>query len=494
MPSLIVNGRAIELDDLDPHTTVLELLRSRGLVGSKEGCAEGECGACAVALVEDDGHGGARYLPINGCLTLASAIAGAELVTVEGVAPSAGELHPVQAAMVELGGSQCGYCTPGFVISLMSEYYRRERGEGPGDPEAIAGNLCRCTGYRPIRAVLDGLGRVPAGDDPGDQDPLAARLRAPAPELGPLTQLRRHHAGERRLLRPGSLAELLEAIAAEPGAKLIAGGTDVVVEINQRDARFATLISLEAVAELRRLEIGDTSIEIGAGLSLSAVERELAGTVPLLDELFGLFSSRLIRNRATFGGNLANASPIGDGAPALLALDAELELRSLAGARTVPLAEFFRGYRRTALAPDELITRVRIARAQPTHARFYKVSKRVLDDISTVAAGFALDLDDAGRVTRARLAYGGIAATPIRARALEDALLGQPWSPETVTALTPLLAGLGTPMSDHRGSAEYRRAMVVQLLRKFAAETTSGPRSGPQPGSHSRSTTGGVSP
>ena len=476
MPTLTINGRTIELGEIDPHMTVLDLLRARGLIGTKEGCAEGECGACAVALLrnhDEDERGGSRYVAINSCLTLAGSVAGAEIISVEGVRPDPTTLHPVQAAMVEQGGSQCGYCTPGFVVSMFAEYYRPDR--PAWDPEAIAGNLCRCTGYRPIRDAMRELGR------PGPDDRFAARLREPAPQQSSLTQLRRHHAGERRLCRPSSLGEALERLAAEPTAKLVAGGTDVVVEINQRDARWPLLLALEGVAELRTLVLGDDVVEIGAGVSLSDLEHRLGGALPLLDELFPLFSSRLIRNRATLGGNLANASPIGDSPPALLALDAQVELTSLSGARIVPLAEFFVGYRKTVLVPGELLTKVLVPRRRPTHAHFYKVSKRVLDDISTVAAGFAIDLDEHARVTRARLAYGGVAATPIRARAAEDALIGQTWTRESVAAIAPLITNACTPMADHRGSADYRRAMIVRLLEKFWAETQAGRRLGPQP-------------
>jgi xanthine dehydrogenase small subunit len=479
VPVLTVNGRPLELGELDPHTTVLDFLRARGLIGSKEGCAEGECGACAVALVRNDPLGpagdlagaGSRYVAINSCLTLVGSIAGGELVTVEGVRLGPDTLHPVQAAMVEHAGSQCGYCTPGFVVSMFAEYYRRDR--PAWDPESIAGNLCRCTGYRPIRDAMRSVGSPASGDR------FAARLDQPAPQLDSLIQLRRDR--DRRLLRPSSLAEALELLAAEPEAKLVAGGTDVVVEVNQRDARWPTLISLEAVAELRSLAIGEHTIEIGAGLSLSDLEHGLHGAIPLLDELFPLFSSRLIRNRATLGGNLVNASPIGDGPPVLLALDAEVELASRAGTRTVALVDFFAGYRKTVLAPGELLTKIRVPRRELSHTHFYKVSKRVLDDISTVAAAFALELDDDGKITRARLAYGGIAATPVRARAAEDALLGRSWTRESVAAIAGLLARAGTPMSDHRGSAEYRTAMTVRLLEKFLAETTLGRRVGPQP-------------
>lgn len=473
---LLINGRTVRVDahDIDPHTTVLEFLRDRGLVGTKEGCAEGECGACAVALVRAGADGKTQLVAINSCLTLLGAVLEGELITVEGVRPSADTLHPVQAAMVEQGGSQCGYCTPGFVISMFAEYYRRDR--SGWDPESVAGNLCRCTGYRPIRDAMRSLGK-PAADDP-----IVRRLAEPAPPLYGLTQLRLRHDESRRLLRrPASLAELMRAIEERPDAKLVAGGTDVVVEINQRHARWPNLISLDGVDELRTLDIGDTWIEIGAGVTLSDLEHRLAHAVPLLDELFPLFSSRLIRNRATLGGNLANASPIGDSPPVLLALGAELELLSRAGVRTLGLDQFFLGYRKTALAPGEVLTKIRVPTRRPTHAHFYKVSKRVLDDISTVAAAFALTLDDAGAITDAKLAYGGVAATPMRATAAEQALIGKRWDAAIVDALAPTLVDAFTPMTDHRGSADYRRHMCATLFQKFFHETQTGRRIGPQP-------------
>ena len=476
MAELTVNGRALQIDeaDLDPHTTLLDFLRDRGLVGTKEGCAEGECGACAVALVRPDAEtGGSSYVAINSCLTLVGSVLGGEVISVEGVELGEGSPHPVQVAMAEGGGSQCGYCTPGFVVSMFAEYYRRDR--PVWDPEAIAGNLCRCTGYRPIRDAMRSLGA------PEEGDPHRARLDRAAPSLGALTQLRTRADGPRRLLRPESLDALLAALAAEPEAKLIAGGTDVVVEINQRQARWPTSIVLEAVDELRAIVDEPDRILVGAGVTLTQLEHRLDGRVPMLAELFPLFSSRLIRNRATLGGNLVNASPIGDSPPALLALDASVILRSASAEREVPLAEFFTGYRETVLAPGELLTHVAIPKRPPTHGHFYKVSKRVLDDISTVAAGLAVDLDAQGVVTRARLAYGGVAATPARARAAEDALVGKPWTRETVAAVAPTIASGFTPMTDHRGSADYRRAMCGRLLEKFFHETQTGRRIGPQP-------------
>jgi xanthine dehydrogenase small subunit len=269
---------------------------------------------------------------------------------------------------------------------------------------------------------------------------------------------------------------VFDALARCPDATLIAGGTDLMVLANQRLQRWSCLISLEAVAELMQLEASADEIVLGAGLPLSDIElhvkSERIADAALLRQLLPLFSSRLIRNRATLGGNLATASPIGDAAPALLALDADLRLVSTDGERRLPLREFFSGYRQTRLSPQEVIVSVHIRRPLPRLQRFYKVSKRVLDDISTVAAAFALDLDDDGRIARLRVAYGGVAATPLALPAVERLALGKPWDPATLQLLADATAREGTPLTDHRGSAAYRRAMMSSLLWKFYSETT----------------------
>ncbi len=456
-----LNGAPVSADGADPNTTLLGWLRARGLTGSKEGCAEGECGACAVLFVREGPDGQTRYTPVNGCLVLLGACAGQEVLTVEGLAD--GELHPVQRAMVELGGSQCGYCTPGFVVSLFAEYYRRGRAEEGFDLESIAGNLCRCTGYRPIRDAGRGLPMV------DDADPRRARLGAPAPAVEAFT-LEGATEGGRRFFRPATLAEATAIYARHPDARLVCGGTDLVVEINQRLSRFETILSLEGVAELRAFDDAEDALTIGAAVPLSEIEERLDGALPILEELLPLFSSRLIRNRATLGGNLATASPIGDSPPVLLALDAEVIAVSAEGERSIPIDALFTGYRQTSLRPGELIARVRIPKPFPTVGRFFKVSKRVHDDISCVAAGFALSIED-GVVQRARLAYGGVAATPARAKAAEAALEGKPWSRAAVDEAKAQLAGAFTPMTDQRGSAAYRAAMVPSLLEKLWAET-----------------------
>jgi len=462
----VLNGRAVTANE-PAHVTVLQWLRAQGLCGTKEGCAEGECGACAVAVLSSEpGEAGSHFEPVNSCLLPLGAVEGRELLTVEGIAESDGSLHPVQAAMVTAGGSQCGYCTPGFVVSLFCEYYRPGRADF--DPESISGNLCRCTGYRPIADVARAL-PLPAA-----ADPRLVQLRTSAAALG------RSESGtpQERFFRPVTLNEALALFEAHPTAQWLAGGTDLMVYANQRYQRFPALISVEALSELHELTVDEreSALVLGAAVPLARLERALSESgagAGLLEQLLPLFSSRLIRNRATLGGNLGTASPIGDSAPALLALGAELELVSLRGTRRLPLADFFLDYRRTALEPGELIRAVRIARPLPAFQRFYKVSKRVLDDISTVAAGFALTLDEGGKVTRFGVGLGGVAATPLSAASLEQVALGRVWNEATLALLLAEAARLGTPQSDLRGSAAYRRAMLGKLIEKFFYESQS---------------------
>ncbi len=470
----MLNGTPVTVDDADHHTSLLQWLRNSGFTGSKEGCAEGECGACAVAQVLPRAEGGSRLEPLNSCLLSLADAHGREIITVEGVAPKATSggasgsasrpLHPVQQALVERGGSQCGYCTPGFVVSLFCEYYRAER-TSP-DPEAISGNLCRCTGYRPILDALESL-PTPAADD------VTERLSRDRVALAELS----HATPARTFLRPTTLTGVVDALRDNPKAVLLAGGTDVMVEVNQRFRRIDSLVALDGVPELKRIEWTRDELVLGAGATLSDIELALRDAqadqraLEMFDQLLPLFSSRLIRNRATLGGNLATASPIGDSAPALLALGARLCLLSATGERFVPLHEFFAGYRKTVLQPGELIVDVRIPRPFPVLQRFYKVSKRPLDDISTVAAAFALTLDDSRAVRSMGIAYGGVAAIPLRASDAEAQALGKPWNAATQQAVTLKLTELGTPMNDHRGSADYRRAMITSLFERFCADT-----------------------
>ncbi|MBL3686544.1 xanthine dehydrogenase small subunit [Leucobacter zeae] len=484
---LIVNGEALSARP-SAHQNALDLLRAQGLTGAKEGCAEGECGACAVLVARPDG-GGTRWTSVNACLIPAAALDGQEVVTAEGLG-SASDLHAVQSEMAQRGGSQCGYCTPGFICSMAAEYYRPDRAataaEAPGaggscadreesghpgadahetgpngfDLHALSGNLCRCTGYRPIRDAAFALG----APEPGDAFAERRDRPAPAPAHTDLA------AADGRYRRPASLGEALGILRDEPDAKLVAGATDWGVEVNIRGSRATSTVAIDRLPELRRITWSDDSVEFGAALTLSELERELSGRVPLLNELFPRFASRLIRNSATVGGNLGTGSPIGDTPPVLLALEASLVLASASGERAVPLAEYFTGYRQTVRRADELIRAIRIPLPLSPIVALQKIAKRRFDDISSVAVAIAVATDGDGIVTRARIGLGGVAATPLRALEAERALEGRPWSLDTVRAAAPALAAAGTPMDDHRASSRYRTAMLAESLERCFSE------------------------
>jgi xanthine dehydrogenase molybdopterin binding subunit/xanthine dehydrogenase small subunit len=447
--------------DVGANVSLLAWLRATGKTGTKEGCAEGDCGACTVALVDTDAQGKRTYRAINACITLVPQVAGREIVTVEGVALPEG-LHPVQKAMVARYGSQCGYCTPGFVVSMFEAYYREDLGDDPrakiGDQ--LNGNLCRCTGYRPIRdAMLDALGEKAKAPDLF-QLRLSKAADAEAVE---------YEAQGQRFVRPTTLDALLTLKAKRPDAELIAGSTEIGVYINKAHRRFPFLIGTDGVRELARIEKDERVWKVGGGATLTQLEEALAGEYPMIDKMLWAFASRQIRNRATLAGNIVTASPIGDMAPILLALDAEVVLAKHGGERTVPIAEFFTGYRRTVLAADEIVRWVvfpRNARSAARRMETYKVSKRRELDISITSAAFVVDVED-DHVTHARLAYGGVAASPARARATEAFLQGKRWDAATIAKACEVLATEFTPLDDHRSGAAYRRDLIVSLLEKF---------------------------
>ncbi len=512
--AVTVNGRSRDCAGVSPHVRLLDWLRAEGLTGAKEGCAEGECGACAVLVARPDGPDRSRWTSVNACLPPAVAFDGQEIITAEGLGTAPGpcaepDLHPVQREMAERGGSQCGYCTPGFVCAMAAEYYRPGRSPVPADrgpigaaddgtakggaaddgtsradpgrPDAapdtghscgpngfdlnaLSGNLCRCTGYRPIRDAAYAL------EVPADAAPLLRRQDSPAP---PARHTRTNVDGA-EFVRPQSMAELFDRLARDPEAMLVTGATDLGVEANLRHARPRLVLAIDRLEPLRVLTVGNDSIEIGAALTLTEVEDRLAGRVPLLSQFFPQFASRLIRNAASLGGNLATGSPIGDAAPALLALDATVILAAGNGERGIPLAEFFTGYRQSVRKPGEVLRSVRIPLPLPEQTAFYKIAKRRFDDISSVAVAIAMQLD-AGTVASVRIGLGGVAATPIRARRTEDSLTGQPWTRETAAAAAAIMATEGTPIDDLRASARYRAAMLEQLLLKFHAHTLPDP-------------------
>ncbi|MEY2481924.1 MAG: xanthine dehydrogenase large subunit [Verrucomicrobiota bacterium] len=478
-----LNGKTVRVDSVSPNTTLLEWLRASGLTGSKEGCAEGDCGACSVAIVDRDARGKRSYRAINSCLVPLPLMAGRDIISVEGVASCSHgaaspcpadrradtaarlqQLHPVQKAMVENFGSQCGYCTPGFIMSLFEGYYRKDMKTAAQLDEQLCGNLCRCTGYRPIRdAAADALAQR------NGSDAFDAQLKTAKAKL----KATRYNFGGETFMRPTSLQKLFRAMAENPDARLIAGATDLGLEITKRFQRFPALISIEAVPELNEISLTETEWRIGAATTLTKLDDLLGAEFPIIREMLSVFGSRQIRNRATLGGNLVTASPIGDSPPVLLALEAKVVLASAAGERVLPLDEFFVAYRKTALQSGEILKSVIIPRPKAgvrTHRKFYKVSKRREMDISTVAACFAVEVTEGGTITKARLAYGGVAALPVRARATEAALIGKHWSTAACEELLPVLQKEFTPISDVRGSANYRRELIANLLRKFFSE------------------------
>jgi xanthine dehydrogenase molybdopterin binding subunit/xanthine dehydrogenase small subunit len=472
--SFQLNGERVDVQDAPTHTTLLDWLRHHRFTGTKCGCNEGDCGACTVALLDTDAAGRPVWRAVNSCIALLPMFAGRELVTVEGVARPGEDLHPVQAAMVKHYGSQCGYCTPGFIMSMFEGYYRDDLRASWQIADQLCGNLCRCTGYRPIRDAAKEVFLCPGRDArcPGaadcPTDPHAGRLQSAAPALEPL----RYTSGQEFFLRPTSLAELLALVRHEPEARLIAGGTEIGVEINKQQLRCPRLVSTEAVPELRAIRETDAAWHLGASAPLTAIEEALDGAFPSLGKMLWLFGFRQLRNRATLGGSLATASPIGDAAPVLLSLDASLLLVSEEhGERTVPLYEFFIGYRRSVLRPGEIIQAVILPKpgqgGGAPKTEFYKVSKRREMDISAVSAAFHITLDAQDRVTSARIAFGGVAATPARAPQAEAALLGRTLAAarEDVAAA---LAQDYSPITDRRGSAAYRHGVIAGLWDKFA--------------------------
>jgi len=436
---IVVNGSAVDVSDVPVHESILDFLRSSGRTGSKVGCNEGDCGACTILV--RNGNDPARA--INGCLALVASLVGKEIITSEGLSPD-GALHPVQKAMVECNGSQCGYCTPGFICSMVEAHERKLT-----DPEAIAdqlcGNLCRCTGYRPIREAML-------------QSNTESEL--PDPSCVPAAP-----ASSENWFRPASIEEALKLKSAHPTAPFIAGATELAVLINKRHVRYDALISLDGIADLKTIEKSDMHWKIGAAAVLTDIEETLAGEYPAIDRVMRLFASRQIRHRATLGGNLVTASPIADTPPVLLALDASVVLKSLSGERTIPLSEFFTGYRKTVLRDDEIMTSIIIPRGLPGSCEFFKVSKRREMDISTVSAAFRIVIDSGGLITDARLAYGGVAATPARALKTEAALIGK--ALEATPEILNLLDSEFSPLTDLRGTAAYRKSLIRDLFRKF---------------------------
>ena len=455
---------------LDPNLTVLNYLRQHlHKPGTNEGCASGDCGACTVVVgelhVDDQGIEGLRYRSLNSCLTFVSALHGKQLISVEDLKHQ-GQLHSVQQAMVDCHGSQCGFCTPGFVMSLFALQKNSPGADSHQTHEALAGNLCRCTGYRPILAAAEQVCHShPADQFDAQQASTLAKLKAITPSgIGELNN------GDKRCLLPVNIDELAHLYEAHPQARLLAGGTDLALEVTQLHRPLPVMISLGQVAEIKRIERFADRLEIGAAVSLTDAYSTLKTEYPDFGELLQRFASLQIRNQGTLGGNIGNASPIGDSPPLLIALGSHLILRKGQTRRTLALEDYFIDYRVTAREEGEFIEKVVIPRTKTCHLfRAYKVSKRLDDDISAVCAAFNLHIEN-GVVIEARVAYGGMAATPKRASACEAALHGSPWNTATVERACAALAQDFSPLSDFRASKEYRLLSAQNLLRKYFIE------------------------
>ncbi|MFD2643441.1 xanthine dehydrogenase small subunit [Pseudomonas japonica] len=454
---------------LDPNMTVLEYLREHlGKTGTKEGCASGDCGACSVVVAEltqEDGKDSLRYRSLNSCLTFVSSLHGKQLISVEGLKHQ-GKLHSVQQALADCHGSQCGFCTPGFVMSLFALQKNSDAPDLHKAQEALAGNLCRCTGYRPILAAAD-QACCQARPDQFDaaQAQTIERLKAIAPsETGEL------NSGDKRCLVPLTVADLADLYGSHPEARLLAGGTDLALEVTQFHRTLPVMIYVGNVAELKRVEHFDDRIEIGAATPLTDCYDALSAEYPDFGELLHRFASLQIRNQGTLGGNIGNASPIGDSPPLLIALGAQIVLRKGNDTRTLKLEDYFIDYRVTARQESEFIERIIVPKAREHWAfRAYKVSKRLDDDISAVCAAFNLRIEN-GVIEQARVAFGGMAAIPKRAHACEAALLDKPFNQATLEKACQALSEDFTPLSDFRASKEYRLLGAQNLLRKYFVE------------------------
>ena len=466
----IRRGELVTLHDVPPTRTLLQVLREDlNCVGTKEGCNEGDCGACTVVLGEAiDGQ--IKYSAVNSCIRFAHSIDGMALWTVEDLTQTDGSLHPAQQAMVECFGSQCGFCTPGFVMSLFATYQNRVcKGQAVTREmaqEDLSGNLCRCTGYRPILDAAQGMAALA---------PVWQDEKKLLPSLKRAKQLSASQKVHSDYMMPTTLAELLAARASHPQAQIVAGCTDVGLWVNKLHMAFGEIIDVSQVAELRQIEVYPNHVAIGAAASLTNAFAALVADRPQLKTFAYRFAGLPVRNSGTLGGNVANGSPIGDSMPLLIALRANLVLMSLrrgkVSHREMALEDFYTGYRKNVLAADEVLAWIKVPKPQITELlRAYKISKRFEDDISAVCLAINLQIED-GVVAIASIGAGGVAATPVRAVKTEAALAGQTWTQASIHNAMATLRAEFSPISDMRASAGYRTEVLGNLLQRFWLES-----------------------
>ena len=470
----LLNGRPVTNTGTRPTQTLLQYLRQDcALPGTKEGCAEGDCGACTVTVSAIDARGQVQHRAVNSCIQFLPVLHGKAVTTVEGIAAPDGVAHPVQQAMVDCHASQCGFCTPGFVMSLYTDYCAHPpRAVLRGEVDRIlAGNLCRCTGYRPIAQAAQRVLAAPHGsEDRTRLNELESRLRFIGRDSGELVL----DGPGGKWFSPQSESALARCLAAHQDARIVAGLTDVGLWSTKQLRSFAKLVYIGDLRTLRQVRSAGRTLEIGAAVTWTEAMPALLRYWPQLRELLTRFASPPVRNTATVGGNLANGSPIGDSMPAFIALDATIVLRSVAGERVLPLDEFYLAYQKTALQAGEYVAALRIPlRTKWQVFRAYKLSKRIDQDISAVCAGIAVEIER-GRVRRARIAFGGMAATPKRALAAERALLGRPLDAAGLVAAQAALDVDFAPISDMRASAAYRTLAASNLLKRYFLEASAG--------------------
>jgi len=469
----LLNGEVVSVSDIAPTTTVLNYLREDAACkGTKEGCAEGDCGACTVVLAELE-NDETRMKSVNACIQFVPTLHGKAIFTVEYLRQKSGELHPAQQAMVDCHGSQCGFCTPGFVMSLWSVYNKHQAsGTKAGKDEirsALTGNLCRCTGYRPILEAAEKMFELPAVAL--DQQGLTKKLQAlnSCDSSSDATLMLKHN--NEQFFAPKTLIELLQLKAKHPDATILAGGTDVGLWINKQFRTLPVIIYIGDVAELKQIDKTDNGLIIGASVTLSSAYEAIHQRYPEMDQMWERFASQPIRNIGTLGGNVANGSPIGDSMPALIAVGATVTLQSVRGRREMPLEDLYLDYMKKAMAADEIVTAITLPIPNASQQfRCYKLSKRHDSDISAVFAAFAITLEG-DTVKHCKIAFGGMAATPKRASQCEQLITGATWNEATAKQAMQLLAKDYKPLSDMRASDNNRMQSAMNLLYRFYLET-----------------------